>query len=459
MQFNIISLFPEFFSSPLQTSLMAKAQESGIINISLHDPRKHAQGLHKQVDDTPYGGGPGMVLMLDPLVKTLRELEASESVQCENSEEVGACASSNKQVKRGRILVMSPAGKPFTQAVARELAQEDSITLVCGRYEGFDARLEKLFPVEYFSMGDAVLNGGEVPALAIVEAVARLIPGFMGKEDSGNEESFSNGLLEYPHYTRPDNFEGHSVPDVLRSGHHEKIQTWRHEAALERTLRQRPDLLQHAMLTKSSAAYLNTLPRTRLGRNLFVALVHHPVIIEGKNSGTASITNLDVHDIARSCRTYGLGGYFIVQPLKDQQDVLHGILRHWLNGAVAKRHADRAEALSLVHVADSIGDVIDEIAAQSGEKPMILGSSAEWHENKPQSSKPTCAKLSFETARQNLKTRPCLLLLGTGHGLAPEVLNMCDAMFPPIRFLSDYNHLSVRAAAVILLDRLLQEIY
>ncbi len=407
-----------------------------------------------------------MVLMLEPLVKALRALDAvdvtaqttlqDEAAGGENIPTPNVC---KQKPPRRRILVMSAAGKPFTQAVAKELACEKSVTIVCGRYEGFDARLEEIFPIEYFSMGDAVLNGGEVPALAIIEAVARLIPGFMGKESSGHEESFSNGLLEYPHYTRPENFEGHSVPDVLRCGHHEKIRAWRHEAALERTLRLRPDLLQHALLSKTCAEHLNTLPRTRLGRNLYVALVHHPVIIEGKHSGTASITNLDVHDIARSCRSYGLGGFFIVQPLKDQQEVLHGILRHWLHGGTAKRHGDRAEALSLVRIADSIEDAIDDITNVCGVKPMLLGSSAEWHENKPQSTKPSCAKLTFEAARKNLEHRPCLLLLGTGHGLASEVLQMCEAMFPPLRFLSDYNHLSVRAAAVVLLDRILQEIY
>ncbi len=442
MNFHIVSLFPEFFSSPLQTSLMAKAQDAGIVNINVHNPREYGHGVHKAVDDKPYGGGPGMVFMLEPLVKTLRAIQHADKTE-----------TAPKTTAKRRILVMSPAGKPFTQAMAKELAEEESITLVCGRYEGFDARIEELFPIEYVSMGDAVLNGGEVPALAIIEAVARLVPGFMGKEASGTEESFSEGLLEYPHYTRPENFEGHQVPEVLCSGHHEKIHAWRKEAALARTLAHRPDLLFEAKLNKTAAHYVQSLPRTRLGRNLFIGLVHHPVIIEGKNSGTSSLTNLDIHDIARSSRSYGLGGYYIIQPLKDQQDVLQGILRHWLHGPAGKSHADRAEALKLVELTSSIEDAIAHITAKCGQPPLLWGSSAQWQE------KADTRDISFGEARKQLADAPCLLLLGTGHGLAPEVLNNCNGFLPPIRFLSDYNHLSVRAAAAIMLDRILQEIY
>ncbi len=437
MHFHLVSLFPEFFTSPLQTALMAKAQDAGLVSFSMHNPRDYGQGVHKAVDDRPYGGGPGMVFMLDPLVKTLEEIATMQK---------GSCAQKNK----GRILVMSPAGKPFTQAMAQELATEQNITLVCGRYEGFDARIEELYPIEYVSMGDAVLNGGEVPALAIVEAVSRLIPGFMGKEASGTEESFSAGLLEYPHYTRPENFAGHEVPEVLRSGDHGRIATWRREASLERTLRHRPDLLRETPLTPQDAKFLTSLARTCPGRNLYIGLVHHPVIIEGKNSGTSSLTNLDIHDIARISRTYGLGGYYVITPLKDQQEVLQGILRHWLHGPAGKSHADRAEALQLVRPVTSIAEAQDHILKHTGTAPKLWGSSAQWGE---------AATMPFDIARQKLEQGPALLLLGTGHGLAPQVLQSCDGFLRPLRFLSDYNHLSVRAAAAILVDRILQDVY
>ncbi len=430
MHFHLVSLFPEFFDSPLQTALMAKAREAGHVQFSLHNPREYGLGVHRSVDDRPYGGGPGMVLMLEPLVQTLRAIPQS-----------------------GRILVMTPTGKPFTQTMAQELAKKECLTLVCGRYEGIDARLADIMPVEYVSMGDAVLNGGEVPALAIIEAVARLIPGFMGKEASGEEESFSTGLLEYPHYTRPEIFEEQSVPAVLRSGDHKAIAHWRRHASICTTRTYRPDMLQHASLTEDDTQALMAQAHTRLGRNLSIALVHHPVIIEGKNSGTSSLTNLDIHDIARISRTYGLGKYYIITPLKDQQEMLDGILRHWIHGS-AKRHSDRAEALRLIHTVDDIAQAIEHITQRTGIRPQVWGSSAKWP-NKKQSIVP----LNFAKAREVLLHEPALLLLGTGHGLAPEVLAACDAFLPPLRFISDYNHLSVRAAAAILIDRILQDVF
>ncbi len=437
MHFHLISLFPEFFNSPLQMSLMAKAQANGLISIDIHNPREHGYGLHKAVDDRPYGGGPGMVFMLEPLLKTLRSIP-----------------------KTGRILVLSPAGKPFNQSMAKELAHEEHLTLVCGRYEGIDARLADILPVEYVSMGDMVLNGGEVPALAIMESIARLIPGFMGKDESGTEESFAKGLLEYPHYTRPETFEGHSVPAVLRGGDHQKIAAWRREQSLALTLSKRPDIFNDAELKLSDVSFLNAQPRTRAGRNLYIALVHHPVIIEGKYSGTSSLTNLDIHDISRLARTYGLGGFYVITPLKDQQDILNDILQHWLHGPAKKNHADRTEALSLVHPAMSIEEAINHMTTLCGRKPLMWGSSAQWGESIKSSVKgPLPDYLSFAAARDELQKNNALLLLGTGHGLAPEVLQSCDGLLRPVRFLGDYNHLSVRSAAAIMLDRILQDIY
>ncbi len=435
MHFNIVSLFPEFFDSPLQMALMAKAHSNGLVHTKVYNPREYGVGVHRAVDDRPYGGGPGMVFMLDPLVKTLRSIPTT-----------------------GRILVFSPTGKPFNQSMAKELAAEENLTLVCGRYEGIDARIAEIFPIEYVSMGDMVLNGGEVPALAVMEAVARLIPGFMGKQASGTEESFSEGLLEYPHFTRPENFDGHCVPEVLRSGDHKLIAAWRREQSLALTLQQRPDILAEAKLSQEDAKYLNNNVRTRAGRNLYVALVHHPVIIEGKYSGTSSITNLDVHDIARSARTYGLGGFYMVNPLEDQQTILQGILQHWLHGPARKNHGDRAEALSLVKPVSLIEDAISHITQLTGQAPLIWGSSAQWGDGtKGKSTLPEY--ISFAKARDKLGERSALLLLGTGHGLAPEVMQNCDALLRPVRFLGDYNHLSVRAAAAIMFDRILQDVY
>ncbi len=237
MRINILTLFPEWFASPLDTALLGKAREAGLVEFDILNPRDRTEDRHHIVDDRPYGGGPGMVMMLEPLVKTLRELE---------TERGGA----------GRIIMLAAAGKPLTQSLARELAREETLTLVCGRYEGIDARLMDILPVEQVSVGEAVLNGGEAAAMMLVEAATRLIPGFMGKEESGDDESFSAGLLEYPHFTRPEVFEDVPVPDVLRSGDHGRIAKWRREQSLRTTLRVRPDMLDGAPLTSDDMEYL-----------------------------------------------------------------------------------------------------------------------------------------------------------------------------------------------------------
>lgn len=431
MHFHLVSLFPEFFDSPLRAGLLAKAQETGVVSFTLHNPRDYAADKHRSVDDRPYGGGPGMVMLLDPLAAALRAIP-----------------------RPGRILVMSPGGRPLTQALARRLAAEQSLTLVCGRYEGFDARLENILPVEYVSVGDVVLNGGETPALVVAEAVSRLLPGFMGKEASGEEESFSSGLLEYPHYTRPENFEGHAVPEILRGGDHRRIARWRRDAALRATLRMRPDLLTEAPLDEDDAACLVQEPRERPGRNLHVILAHYPVVLEGKNSGASSLTNLDIHDIARLSRTYGLGGFYVATPIEDQRRMLDAILRHWVFGPAALHNPHRAQALGMVQGVPRIEDAVERIARHAGQRPWLLGTSAQWPGKKNRAE-----RVSAAAVRQCLRSRPAALLLGTGHGLAPQALAACDALLRPLRFLDQYNHLSVRSAAAILVDRILGDVY
>lgn len=427
MHFNLVSLFPEFFTSPLREGLMGRALEKGLITCSLHNPRDGTPPPHHTVDDRPYGGGPGMVMLLEPLLRTLRALP-----------------------RPGRMLALSPAGRPFTQSLARELAREPTLTLICGRYEGFDARLAALAPVDHVSLGDCVLNGGETPALAIMEAVGRLVPGFMGKEQSGEEESFSAGLLEYPHYTRPEVLEGCAVPEVLRSGDHQRIARWRREQALETTLRYRPDLLEQAPLNAADAAHLASLPRLRPGRNLHLVLVHYPVVVDGQQCGATSLTNLDVHDLARTARSYGLGGVHVVTPLVDQHRILGDILRHWCEGPAAARHPDRADALRLVRGAASVEEALEAITTLTGQAPLLVGTSARWPHRKWR-----LPLLSRPEARACLEHRPMALLLGTGQGLAPQLAGQCDALLPPVRGWSDFNHLSVRAAAAILVDRIL----
>lgn len=425
MRFNIVTLFPEFFDSPLSAALMGKAQESAVVEMALYNPRDKTEDKHHTVDDRPYGGGPGMVMMAEPLRQTLNDIP-----------------------KRGRILMMSPSGRPFTQALARELASEEAVTLLCGRYEGFDARINEVFPIEPVSIGDFVLNGGETAALSIIEAVARLVPGFMGKESSGTEESFSDGLLEYPHYTRPEEWHEISVPAMLRSGDHGRIATWRREQSLAATLQQRPDLLEEASLNEQDMDFLRTIKRALPSRNLYCALVHYPVMLKDKKSGSTSLTNLDIHDIGRSSCTYGLGGFYITTPIEDQKALLDTLLRHWTEGAGSRSNPDRAQALGRIRGMATVHEVIEDVTQRTGQRPFIVGTSARG-----------AGTTSPSRIRAILEERPVLLLFGTGHGLAPELLNGCDAFLRPLRWLGDYNHLSVRAAAAIIMDRLLGDCY
>ncbi|AAS95316.1 tRNA (guanosine(37)-N1)-methyltransferase TrmD [Nitratidesulfovibrio vulgaris] len=425
MRCTILTLFPEFFDSPLDAGLMGKARESGLIDVALVNPRAYTTDRHSTVDDRPYGGGPGMVMRVEPWEKALQGIE-----------------------EPGRILMMAPKGRPFTQAMARELAQEESLTILCGRYEGFDARLEEIYPIEAVSMGDFVLNGGETAALAVLEAVSRLVPGFMGKEESGTEESFSAGLLEYPHYTRPEDYAGHVVPEVLRSGDHGRIAAWRKECSLRLTLSQRPDILPEAQLDEADMDFLRGLSRNRPGRNLYCALVHYPVVLKEKNSGATSLTNLDIHDIGRSSCTYGLGGFYVTTPLEDQRRLLDTLLRHWTLGPGSRSNPDRAEALGRIKGVDDVRAAIEDIARRTGQVPYVVGTSAKGAGNATPAS-----------VRAMLEERPVLLVFGTGHGLAPEVLEGCDAILRPLRWMDGYNHLSVRAAAAIIMDRLLGDCY
>lgn len=459
MHYNLVTLFPEWFNSPLQTGLMGKAVTDGLVSFSFHNPRDFAPPPHCRVDDSPYGGGPGMVLKVGPLAACLRSLTFLAPSAPHASASPAALpypaskASTASTAGSGRILAMTPGGKPFTQAMACSLAREASITLISGRYEGFDERLFQLFPqIECISVGDAILNGGEVAALAIIEATARLLPGFMGKEASAEEESFAHNLLEYPHYTRPEIFEGLPVPSILQEGNHARIAAWRKEESLRKTLYNRPDLLVNACLSPSDRALLASEKPCSLGRNLSIALVHHPVILAEKIIGTSSLTNLDIHDISRSSRTYGLFSVGIITPLEDQLALAQSLKNHWISG-VHTGKADRAEALSLLAPHKCLEDYVAFVERETGSKPLLLASSAKAFVDKKGREQKPCTP--YPEVRQLLANRHAILLLGTAKGLAPDVLRMCDILLPPIRFAGDFNHLSVRSAAAIMLDRLL----
>ncbi|MHB1041731.1 MAG: tRNA (guanosine(37)-N1)-methyltransferase TrmD [Eubacteriales bacterium] len=231
MQVDILTLFPEMFEGPFSSSILKKARENGLISINLVNIRNFSVNKHRTVDDTPYGGGPGMVMGPEAVSRAIESVVGVQDGQ------------------PGRVALLCPQGRPFTQGYAKDLSVAGHIVLVCGHYEGIDERVRETLVTDEISIGDYVLTGGELPAMVVVDAVARLVPGVLGEPASAEEDSFSCGLLEHPHYTRPREFRGLSVPDILLSGHHEEIRRWRRRQSLLRTLERRPDLLSRVELT------------------------------------------------------------------------------------------------------------------------------------------------------------------------------------------------------------------
>ena len=222
LRFDVITIFPDILKPILNESILKRAQEKKKTQILVHDLRHFTLDKHRKVDDRPFGGGPGMVMCAQPIFDAVKKIKGR---------------------RKAKVILTSPGGKRFTQKTAHELSREKNIIILCGHYEGIDERVREAVVDESISIGDYVLTGGEIPALVLIDCVVRLIPGVLGKEESLLQESFSENLLEYPHYTRPANFRGMKVPDVLLSGHHRAIETWRKAAALERTKKIRPDLV------------------------------------------------------------------------------------------------------------------------------------------------------------------------------------------------------------------------
>ncbi len=419
--FTVVTIFPGMFDSPLGHSILKKAQDKALIAVNLVDPRDYANDRHRTTDDYPYGGGQGMVMKPEPLV--------------------GAIEAIRNRFLKARVILLSPRGHVFDQSVAARLAGEENIVLVCGRYEGVDERV-KPFVDEELSVGDYTLSGGEPAALVVIDAISRLVPGVLGNEASAVEDSFTDGFLEYPQYTRPEDFRGMKVPEILLSGDHERIRKWRLEQSLGLTKDRRPDLM-----AKTAVAQKHRRPAGNIRATIFLALLHHPVYDKNKQIVTTAVTNMDIHDIARSSRTYGVRGFYVVTPVKALQKLSLKIIEHWEHGYGSRYNITRKEALSVARIRGALDDVLIDIERETGEKPCIIVTSA----------RPGAQRTSFAALRDMLqgKVRPVLILLGTGWGLTESVFAQANYILEPIQGATDYNHLSVRSAAAIILDRLL----
>jgi len=406
MKIDVLTLFPDMFESPLNESILKKAQESGLLSVSVHNIRDYAEGRHQVTDFAPYGGGAGLVMKPEPIVAAIEDIQDGHH----------------------RIL-LTPRGKPLTHKRVCELAKKGSLLLLCGRYEGVDERVTQLVIDEEISIGDFVVTGGELPAMMLIDAVTRHVPGVLGNEESIAEESFSQPMLEYPQYTRPAEFRGLTVPDVLCSGDHEAVAEWRRLQALEKTKQVRPELI---------GAY-----------PVYTGLVHYPVYDKNHTVVATSITPIDLHDISRSSRTYGIQGVYIISPTPLQNRIAQEMLDFWQEGFGAEYNKTRADALAIMHITEDIDSAIRHIEETTGKRPQLWVTSAKFSND----------SVEYGEARQLLADnpdQPILLLFGTGWGLIEEVIERADVRLGAITCpLSDYNHLSVRSAAAIILDRLL----
>jgi tRNA (guanine37-N1)-methyltransferase len=247
LRFDIFTLFPQMFEGPFSESIIKRARENGLVSVHLHNIRDYAPDRHAVTDDTPYGGGGGMVMKAPPIFFAVEAVLGLPPRGADEPRPEPPCP----------IILMTPQGRPFTQRVAEEFATYPRLALLCGRYEGVDERVREHLVTDEISLGDFVLSGGEIPAMAIVDAVTRLLPGALGDPTGASDDSHSMGLLEYPHYTRPSDFRGWPIPAILTSGHHANVEVWRRQQAILRTRTRRPDLLERAPLTDAERRWLD----------------------------------------------------------------------------------------------------------------------------------------------------------------------------------------------------------
>ncbi len=425
MNISIATVFKELYAPFLNTSLIKRAQDQGIISVDLLNLFDCVQPKER-IDAPTFGHGTGMLIR----------------------PQVVECAVDQLEKKHGEAykIFFSPKGKkltqPLLQSIAKKAQKKGHLMLLPARYEGMDARVEQAYADEIVSVGDFVLMGGDVPAMMLLEGMLRLIPGVVGKPESVTHDSFMGPFVDYPEYTEPVDWHGMTVPEVIRSGNHQAIKDWRENAAAKDTV------LHHFAWLKNHA--VTSEQKKRAAQHIpphYVAVMHSDVLVgPDKLPGTTSVTSIDMHDIARSSCTYGIEQFFIVTPLKDQQEIVKRFLSFWQTSAGAEYNQNRSRAMDLVRLTENLDEVIAAIEKKEGKKPLILATSARPVEG---------VQLLFYDDQGLVwqQNRPVLILFGTGSGLVPELLERADYLMGPINGFTDYNHLSVRSAAAIIMDR------
>jgi tRNA (guanine37-N1)-methyltransferase len=426
MKISIVTVFPELYTQFLATSLLHTAQEKKLVTFDV-DSFFSVVPPKKRIDDVTFGPGAGMLI---------RPQVVQDMVERKESQHGPAYK-----------IFFSPHGKKLNQTelkrIAARVQERGHCMLIAGRYEGMDARVEQEYADEIVSVGDFVLMGGDLPAMMLCEGLLRLIPGIVGKAESVERDSFMGPFVDFPEYTQPVEWKGQMVPDVVRSGNHAVIAAWRLQQAVRRTVMHHFDWMRSQLMNgeqkKIAASYIP--PH-------YVALAHGQVMVgSARTVGTTSVTTIDLHDIARSSATYGVRNFFVVTPLLDQQRIVNKLLDFWCSPHGIEYNHNRHEAVRNIVVTETIEQVIQDIEKKEGQRPVVIVTSAIFN--------PTAhAMISFhDQARVWGESRPVLLLFGTGQGLADEVLSMADFQLRPLDGFTDFNHLSVRSAVAIVLDR------
>lgn len=455
LRIDVITAFPAMFGPVFSESLLGRSKSGGILDIRVHDLRDHTADKRRTIDDYPFGGGCGMVLKPEPIHDCL--LSVLGLAGQANSDD-----SSQTPPPSTRIILTSPQGRPFDQELAATFASAGRLIFICGHYEGIDERVTDNLVTDEVSIGDYVLTGGEIPVMAMVDAVARLLPGVVGKEESVIRDSFySEKVFDHPHYTRPASWKGLEVPEALLTGNHAGIDRVRRQWALSKTARVRPDLVGGPDGARQLIEAFGEKPRRKKTHRrplksksldppgLYVCLVHYPVLNKFGDQVATAVTNFDIHDICRSARTYGADGYLLVVPQEPQRELVRRIVGFWTDELAKIPHANRKDALSLATVVPTIAEGLDKIRRLEKADPLVVITSAR--------ELPGIDPVSYSELGDTIRTgrRPVVLMFGTGYGLAPAALETADLCLPPIIGPGEWNHLSVRAAAAIVLDRLL----
>ena len=428
MKFDIVTIFPDFFESVFSFGVISRAVENKTVEINVHDLRTYSPAKHGKTDDTPYGGGSGMLMTPGPIGNAINSIR--------------------EKGLRSAVILTTPKGEEFNDRKAQELCGFEQLIILCGRYEGVDDRVNELYVDMKISTGKYINSGGEYACSLVVDAVSRYLPGVLGNTESLASESLKDGLLEYPQYTKPRTYRGKKVPEVLISGDHEKIRKWRRRESIKSTFIQNPSSLDDAQLSKDEDAFLKELKtESPPGFKVYIALVHYPAYNSRLEVVSTAFKSIDAHDISRDATTYGVRKFYLINPVEEQRRLAGRLVDHWVEGEGKNFNETKSKAFGIVSIISTIEEAIGQIEEIEGKKPKIVATDARFSDD----------MTGYRTLREKIfeNEEPFLILFGTGSGLTLETIKAADYVLRPISGYSEFNHLSVRSAAAIVLDRLL----